>query len=272
MRAVLLVALSLVLLVCDQRWHCFAPLRSKVFAIIAPIQSVINWPIAAMNSNVAGLVSTQRILAEHAHLSSELQLLKVKLQRLDFLEQENSQLRVLLKLANELKFQAAVAKLLRSSLDNFNQQFTIDKGKQQAVYVGQTVLDADGLLGQVVLVENNFSKILLITDSNSAVPVMVIRNGIQVIASGVGKKDYLELVNVSATMDIKVGDVLVTSELGKRFPAGYQVGVVKEIKQVVGERFMKVVVVPKAHIDGSLYVLLIWPDLTEKSGPSQKIK
>jgi rod shape-determining protein MreC len=132
----------------------------------------------------------------------------------------------------------------------------INKGKTDGIYVGQPVIDAHGLFGQVTLVGPKFSKVLLVTDVKSAIPVTIVRNGVQAIATGTG--DGIELINISETIDIKEGDFLVTSGMGQRFPAGYAVGVVQAIKRVAGERFMKVLLTPSAHIKSSRNVLLIW--------------
>ena len=99
----------------------------------------------------------------------------------------------------------------------------LDKGKRDGVYVGQPVLDADGLMGQVIEVGSTSSRVLLVTDITHAVPVRVIRNGVRAIVEGSGKQNQLNLRQVSFTTDIKVGDVLVTSGLGGRFPEGYPV-------------------------------------------------
>lgn len=206
------------------------------------------------------------MLEENSRLNAELLLANVKLQRLEFLEHENSQLRSLLHYSKQIKGKILVSQLLLSVVDKFGQQITVDKGKEQGVYVGQPALDAHGLLGQVIAVEDNISRVLLITNRKSAIPVMIIRNELLAIAVGTDDGDYLELINVSETADIKVGDSLVTSGLEGRFSAGYQVGIVKEIKHIVGERFVKVLVQPVAQVNsGNLHVLLIWPDLVEKT-------
>ena len=113
-------------------------------------------------------------------------------------------------------------------------------------------------MGQIISLEPKISKILLITDVKSAVPVVVVRNGLQAIAIGTGSDDGLELINIPETADIRKGDFLVTSKLGKRFPSGYAVGVVKEIKRISNERFIKVILTPSAHIRSSQHVLLLW--------------
>lgn len=266
MRAFVWVAVvSLVLFVCDYRFDCFSELRLKASFAAVVMQRVVNFPVALYHQIAKNFISKREIITENSRLNSELLANNVKLQRLNYLEHENSQLRVLLNYSKQITSRSMTAQLLSSIVDDFGQQLTINKGKQHGIYVGQPVLDAYGLLGQVISVNNDVSKVLLITNRKSAIPVIIIRNGLRAIAVGAGDGECLELVNISETADVKVGDVLVTSGLEKRFPVGYQVGVIKKISRVIGERFVKVCVTPAAHVNGgNLYVLLIWSGSSEK--------
>jgi len=258
------VILSLVLFFGDHYFHYFDALHSKLSFVTLPVQYVANLPLNLTNKLVLSFVKKNHILKENERLTSELLLVKSGLQRLDFLEHENAELRALLHSSKQIKYKYLPVEVIMSEVDNYGQTITLNKGKQDGVYVGQPVVDPYGLVGQIILVEGEYSRVLLITHHKSAVPVMVVRSGLQAIALGKGVNDYLELANVSETADIKVGDILVTSGLGQRFPGGYQVGVVKEIKYMIGERFVKVYVVPSAYVAREVNVLLIWPELTGK--------
>jgi rod shape-determining protein MreC len=226
--------------------------------ITAPFQREINWSIDFFKVIADNLKEKQALLKEINFLRSELLLTNTQLQRLDFLAQENSQLNTLLNLTKQLKTKFLAAKLLSMPVDSVTQQITIDKGEVNGLYIGQPVVDAYGLFGQVISVEPEFSKVLLVTDVKSAVPVIVVRNGVQSIAVGTGYIDSLELINTPETTDIKEGDVLVTSGTGHRFPAGYTIGTIRLIKHTSGERFVKVFITPSAHINSSINVLLVW--------------
>jgi len=115
-------------------------------------------------------------------------------------------------------------------------------------------------MGQVIEVGRFTSRVMLITDPNSAVPVQVSRNGIRAIAMGKGYSDRLELINVSNTTDIRVGDKLITSGLGLRFPVGYPVGEVSAVEHISGKQFASITITPSAHLAQSLQVLLVWPN------------
>ena len=134
---------------------------------------------------------------------------------------------------------------------------------RDGVYVGQPLLDAAGLMGQVVEAGAHVSRVVLITDATHAIPVQVNRNGVRAIAEGVGRLDSLELRHVATTTDIKVGDLLVTSGLGQRFPAGYPVAVVDEVTRDPGQAFTLVKATPSAALDRSRHVLLVYTKAVE---------
>ncbi len=224
----------------------------------APLVRLINWPVDLVQILSGNLASRQLLLKKNTDLRLELLLANAKLQRLGFLEQENFQLRALLNASRELKTKFLVAQLSVFTTGVLDQQITVDKGKPDGLYVGQPVIDAYGLFGQVISVGSKVSKILCITDAKSATPAMIVRNGVQVIAIGAGYSNQLELINAPETIDIKEGDFLVTSGMGQRFPAGYAVGSVTMVKHILGERFMRVLIAPSARVNSSQNVLLLW--------------
>jgi rod shape-determining protein MreC len=151
-----------------------------------------------------------------------------------------------------------VTEVIGVSPNPVNHTVTIDRGTNDDVYIGQPVLDADGLMGQVVEVFDNYSKVLLITDINHALPVQVLRNGLRSIVEGTSDYNQMSLRFVSPTVDIEEGDKLVSSGLGGRFPMGYPVGTVASISQKPGEKFMQIKVTPSAKLDRSRHLLLVF--------------
>jgi rod shape-determining protein MreC len=135
----------------------------------------------------------------------------------------------------------------------------VDKGNKDGVYIGQPVLDAYGVLGQVIRVGQMTSTILLITDSSHALPLQSNRSGSRAIGVGTHAFNQLELANVTNNADIKTGDLMITSGLGGRFPAGYPVGVVSHVQRDRSQPFAHVILLPSAHIDSAREVLLVWP-------------
>src|SRR5690606_10280225 len=134
----------------------------------------------------------------------------------------------------------------------------INKGEKDGVFLGQPVLDATGLMGQVVEVLPFSARVLLITDSSHSLPVQINRNGLRAIATGTGNSDWLELRHVGDTADIRVDDIVVSSGLGQRFPAGYPVGRVAAVNRDSSQPFAEVRVEPTAQLNRSRYLLLVF--------------
>ena len=153
-----------------------------------------------------------------------------------------------------------VAELIGMDPNPFTHRIIINKGERDGVFLGQPVLDARGLMGQVVELMPYTSRVLLLTDTTHSIPVQVNRNGLRAIASGTGNPERLELRHVADTADIKEGDLLVSSGLGQRFPAGYPVATVKEVIHDSGQPFAIVRAVPTAALNRSRYLLLVFSD------------
>ncbi len=215
------------------------------------------------------MVTRQHLLAENSSLRADALLLKAKLQRLVILQQENEDLRKLLNSSTQLGGKTVVAQLLAIDLDPLMQQMIIDKGNKAEVYEGQPVLDAYGVMGQIVTVGHYTSRVLLISDTRSAIPIQDSRSGTRAIAMGLGSNQLLSLIHVPETADIRQGDLLVSSGLGQRFPAGYPVGTVTKVSRAAGDAFMSITVSPSARLDKTEQVLLIWP---EKSSNDEELQ
>jgi rod shape-determining protein MreC len=157
-----------------------------------------------------------------------------------------------------LRDDVLVAELIGVSPEPERHHLVINKGKEDGVFVGQPLIDADGLMGQIVEVSGGTSRALLVTDVTHSVPVQVNRSGVRAIAEGTGALGSLEVRHVSATTDIEPGDLLVTSGLGGRFPVGYPVAVVEAVEREAGDAFAHVVAVPTAALDRTRHVLLVF--------------
>src|SRR5690606_17744536 len=186
-------------------------------------------------------------------------ILQAKVEKMAALSAENARLRQLLNSSAHLDDSVLIAELMGVAADPLRHIVVINKGGDAGVYVGQGVIDAHGLVGQVVEVSAYFSRVMLITDTTHAVPVQVNRNGVRAIADGTGLIAELQLSNVATTADVRVGDLLVTSGLGGHFPVGYPVAVVTSVDADSGS-FMKVRARPAAQLDRSRHLLLIFSD------------
>lgn len=193
-------------------------------------------------------LALQRQILELTHISQQFVALKA----------ENDRLRQLLGSQGRLPYEVLIAEVIGIVPGTGSFQVIIDKGADAGIQSGQAVLDADGLFGQVITVAPFTSRVLLLTDRNHAVPVQVNRNGVRSIAGGTGLMDRLELENVPVSADIVEGDLIETSGLGGRFPAGYPVGTVASVLVEPTSAFAQVVVRPRAQLDRSKHVLVIF--------------
>ena len=254
------------LITADLRFTSLATTRSFLNVLAAPIYWLADIPARALEWSQTNIQSRSQLLEENEKLNRENLVLEGRSHQMAALRAENVRLRSLLNSAALVQDDVLVAELIGVSPDPMRHQLILNKGSRDKVYTGQPLIDADGLLGQVVAVSERSSRVLLITDSTHAIPVQVNRNGVRVIAEGTGALGALEIHHVAATTDIEEGDLLVTSGLGGRFPVGYPVAVVTKIERDPGQSFATVEARPSAALDRSRYVLLVF---TAANGASQ---
>ena len=252
------------MIVSGERFHWLEPIKSNLSAIATPFYWITDIPSRLAGWGDGVLVSQNSLAEDNARLKAESLLLKAKVQKLASLEAENVRLRELLNSSALLSDTVLVAELIGISPDPLRHEIIINKGSDDRVYVGQPVIDAQGLMGQVIEVSSNHSRVLLISDSTHAVPVQVNRNGLRSIVEGTGLYQEMELSHVAATTDIKVGDLLVSSGLGNRFPVGYPVATVSEISIDPGQPFATVKATPSAQLIRSRHVLLVFTSQQRK--------
>lgn len=254
------VVLALILIIGDKRWGWVEQAQSQLGIITAPFYWLTAIPDRIGEWGETHLVSREMLLKENQALKSEAVVLRAKLQKMISLSAENVRLRELLNSSALLQDSLLVAELISVSPDPVRQLLVVNKGLADGVSVGQPVIDAYGLTGQVVEVSEKFSRVLLLTDATHALPVQVNRNGVRAVAEGVGLPDQLELRHVAATTDIQVGDLLVSSGLGGVFPVGYPVATVTDVTIDPGRPFAEVLARPLAQLDRSRHLLLVFTE------------
>ncbi|MBK6509775.1 MAG: rod shape-determining protein MreC [Haliea sp.] len=256
---VLLAAVIVVgLIVADLHYNKLQAARAMLDTLASPIFWIANLPTRLGEWSTTHIQSTSQLLEENERLRRENLVLQGRSQQMASLQGENVRLRKLLNSSALLRDDVLVAELVGVSPDPERLQLVLNKGERDGVFVGQPLIDADGLMGQIVEVSSGTSRALLITDVTHSVPVQVNRNGVRAIAEGTGELGSLEVRHVSSTTDIQKGDLLVTSGLGGRFPEGYPVAVVTEVERDLGEPFARVLAVPSAALDRTRHVLLVF--------------
>nr|WP_082706768.1 MULTISPECIES: rod shape-determining protein MreC [unclassified Pseudomonas] len=259
-RLLVLVVLSVALMVVDARFTLLKPVRSQMSLVLMQTYWITDLPQRLFQGVASQFGSRTELVAENEKLKTENLLLQGRMQKLAALTEQNVRLRELLNSSALVNEKVEVAELIGMDPNPFTHRIIINKGERDGVVLGQPVLDARGLMGQVVELMPYTSRVLLLTDTTHSIPVQVNRNGLRAIASGTGNPERLELRHVADTADIKEGDLLVSSGLGQRFPAGYPVATVKEVIHDSGQPFAIVRAVPTAALNRSRYLLLVFSD------------
>ncbi len=262
-----LLAITVLLVLVDRYTPLLKPVRTVVGTLIAPIYWISDTPSQVGDWFGENWVSRDELQEENAALKAELLIYKRKLQRMATLAAENVRMRELLGSAERVERDVLVGELIGVSPDPYTHKVIVNKGTKDGAALGQSVLDAEGLVGQVVAVTAVTSEVLLITDKTHAIPVQVNRNGVRAIVEGSGELLRLRLRHLSPTTDIRPGDLLVSSGLGGRFPVGYPVAEVSSVVIDPGQAFAEVEAIPKAHLNRSRHLLLVLePELQERPG------
>ncbi len=251
------LAIATMLMVADQRGGFGAQAREHLGLVAEPV-----WWLAAAPGRVvdgAGELFTTRgeLQDENTRLRQELQVNASRLHRLAAVAEENQRLRELLGGTRGYRLSAKLVGILDVDLDPTRQRIVLEAGADDGVFVGQAMIDAGGVLGQVIEVTPRRAVGLLLTDPSHAIPVQVARSGLRGIAYGTGRGDQLRLPNIPQSADIRVGDRLVTSGIGGRFPAGFPVGTVESLHPDDTRLFAVAEARPAARLDRSLEVLLV---------------
>lgn len=257
---VVAVLLSIALMAVDHRYQRHLDtLRSGLAVVTYPLYLLADLPNIVTDWAGEVFATRNRLLADNTRLHDENLELRAQLQKYDTLEAENRRLRDLLGSSIKVGDRVLIAELSSVDLAPYRQQITINRGKAAGVYIGQAVVDAHGIVGQVTHVTPFNATVLLISDVSHSLPVEVLRSGLRTIAVGTGLSGELDLPYLPNDADIRPGDLLVSSGLGGKFPAGYPVAEVTAVQRVPEQPFAQVTARPKAHLDRSREVLLVWP-------------
>lgn len=262
-RFLLLCGLSIALLIIDQRENHLDTVRRALSATVYPLRVIVDAPVAIWNWIDETTTARSDLLLDSRRLSAELELTNARLQGYAALEAENARLRAMLDATTRVRDQIRVAEILSVSPNPFRHSIIIDKGTRHDVYDGQAIVDANGVVGQILKAGLMSSQALLISDPDHALPVEVNRTGLRTIAMGTGEFDRLDLPFLANNADIREGDLLVTSGLGGAFPGGYPVAVVDKVTLVPAESFANVSARPAAALNQIREIMLVWSTLAD---------
>ena len=257
-RFLLLAIVCVALMLLDRREQHLGRVRDALSVVVYPVRVVVDLPFSTWAKLRETFAERDTLIAENRQFRRERLETESRLQRLESLERENERLRQLLDSTARVGNRALVAEILAVDLDPYRQRFDLNRGLVDGVYVGQALIDAQGVVGQVVRVGPLTSEAVLITDADHAVPISVNRNGLRTIAVGTGESGRLRLPYLTNNADIVVGDLLISSGLGGVFPPGYPVGRVLDITLRPDQAYAEIYAEPASLLDRDREVLLVW--------------
>jgi rod shape-determining protein MreC len=251
---------SVGIMMLDHRSNYLETVRQWLGAAASPVYAVVQTPGQAWSWLTGSFADRDHLRTENVELSKQLNEARVKLLQFDSLREENVRLRAVREASAGVGGRTMIAEIMRVDVDPFRHRVRINKGADDGVFKNQPVLDAFGIVGQVVQVDKYSSTIILISDSGHAIPVQVNRNGIRSIAVGAGDLGKLTLPYMTVESDVKADDLLVSSGLDGIFPAGYPVAKVSKVERNPADTFALVEAKPLAQLDRDREVLLLWAD------------
>jgi rod shape-determining protein MreC len=266
-RFVLFAILSIVCMYYDQRDGWIKSIRYYLQAAAYPIQVAVGSPQVLWNWTSKLTDTRASLREENSRLRERERELSLLTMRIEALDRENARLRAMKSNLPPLVTRHQVAEAISLEINPLRQRLLINKGERDGAYQSQPVVDARGLLGQLLRVGPWSAEIILITDPEHAVPVEIVRNGLRSIVVGAGATGELLLPYLPVNSDVKPGDMLVTSGLGGVFPAGYPVAVVTGIKRDPVLLLAQVRARPLATIERDREVMLLWFDSSHPAAP-----
>ena len=280
LRLIVYLALAVVLMVLDQRNGWLWRLRATASAVVEPVYRLAGLPAAGARTLSIAFADRQRLTAETRRLREDLLLANAKLNRMAAVAAQNQHLKELLDTQHSLELNVQLARVIGVDLGAYRYRLTLNMGSRDGVKPGQPVIDARGVIGQVIEVLPHTAVVMLITDPSHAIPVTIARTGLRTVAYGSRDGDMLSLPNLPLAADVRAGDQLLTSGIGGRFPPGFPVGRIEQVAPATTGMFQVAQARPAADIERSTDVLLLHdqaqpegpPDLAKPVGPPASLE
>jgi len=239
------------------------PIGPMLLWIMRPLQiaaqSTMNW-IQDIQDSYSMLTGYK---SENEKLRKRIQQLEIERNQLLEAEATNQRLQQLLEFRSRLPSGSVTASVIADSASSWFKSCLLDKGSADGVRKGMAVVTPLGVVGQVIAVTGRTAKVLLLTDANSGVDVLVQRTRARGIVSG-SLDNGTTLKYVKRSEDIQEGDRLVTSGLDGIFPKGIMVGtVIKVRKQTLG-LFQYIEIMPAVSLTRTEEVLIVRADANQQ--------
>ncbi|WP_233843704.1 rod shape-determining protein MreC [Dyella sp. 2HG41-7] len=266
LRLIFYLALAMVLMVLDHRNGWLWRLRYATAIVVDPVYRLASLPADGMHALGVAFADRRMLTEQNQRLREDLLLANAKLNRMAAVAEQNARLKELLDTQRSLELHVQLARVIGVDLGAYRHRMMINLGARDGIKAGQPVIDARGVVGQIVDVLPNSATVMLVTDPDHALPVVVQRTGLRTVAYGSRNGDQLTLPNIPMAADVHAGDKLLTSGLGGRFPQGFPVGEIQSVGPAPTGMFLEAHALPSADLDRTDEVLVLH-DLAEPAGP-----
>lgn len=258
LRFLLLEIICIVLMILDQSAKIATPIRVALSTLTYPLVKIVEWPQNAYEFLTSTASNQFNLLNENVNLKKQLSQAQIDLLQLEVISQQNRELRQLLGAKKQLPLKTTVAFLVNINTGDNHHHFIINQGYNQGIQIGQTVLDLNGVAGQVYSVDLETAHVILITNIDHAIPVEFLRTGIRTFVYGTGQLTQLSLPEIPQSADVKIGDILITSGYGGVFPRGLKVATISKVMDSQDRSYLKAEALPSANLTHLKQVLLVW--------------
>ena len=225
--------------------------------IMSPFVNIVSYPVYWVGSFIDSVKNFRSVNAQNTELKSEISKLKEQLNYFKQVEVENGELRRLASYKSNAVNYILSTRVLGSAGSGFTHTYILDAGSRDGIKKYEGVLVDGYLVGQINSVGNNYSRMLLLTDATSKIPVQVERTKVRAFLTG-DNTDYPRLVYFENQEPVQIGDIVVTSGMGGSLPAGIPIGMVGSISEDSG-----IIVQPFVHSSNINYVKVIKTSHTE---------
>jgi rod shape-determining protein MreC len=244
-------------MIADKNHQVAQPIRNTLSLAVIPLIKVIEWPQQLYQMTQLALSRQAQLIDENNQLKAQLIDAQLNVQQNISLVAENQRLRNMLNATTTSPLTTSVAFVSNINQLQKKQHIVIDQGESQGIYQGQAVLNLEGVIGQVDVLGQEYSHVILITDSAHALPVEILRTGLRTIAYG--NDSEITLTEIPTSSDIQIGDVVVTSGFGNRFPRGLKVAEINAVSVSADRTFQTALAKPYAEFNRLTEVFLVWP-------------
>lgn len=225
---------AVLLLVIDMAKFKF--IHSKFHDLSSVTYSAISYPLFLVQNSYSEIKNYILLISTNKTVYLENQKLKEQVQGLELIKAENNDLRRLVNFQDNLQFSKVTGRAVIESYEGFEKQYLLNIGSRNGVSKGNAIVNRNRLVGRIIDVSQKSSKMQLITNKNSKIPISILGTEYNGIAGGINKEKYLKVFYLPQDINIDDGKIVITSGEGGYMPYGVYVG---KTKKIDGEIFVE---------------------------------